>query len=138
MKSKIFNLFANCPNFRKLMLFRKDYKGYGKDAVLLGDIAELAKNEECSPQDRLNQIDKCVASYWKQLLVRKVLDFRTEAGASSSFHFDDKMSLRKLLLGCWEAKSDLSNYLNSVEELEEFIVDELGDKEVERISEEEE
>ena len=120
------------------MLFRKTYKGHGKDAVLLGTIAELAKNDEYTPQDRLNHIDKCVASYWKKVLVRKVLDFRTEAGASSSFHFDDKMSLRKLLLGCWETIADLTNYLNSVQELLEFIEDELGEEEVERISEEEE
>ena len=120
------------------MFYRKSYKGNNKDAVLLGSIADLAKDESSSPQDRLNQINNCVNSYWKKVLVRKVLDFRTEAGAQSSFHFDDKMSLNKLLLGCWETRNELSNYLNSVQELVEFVEDELGEEEVDRILQEEE
>lgn len=120
------------------MFYINTYKGNKRDSVLLGEIAELVKDESCDPQERLNQIDNCVTSYWKKVLVRKVLDFRTEAGAQSSFHFDDKMSLKKLLLGCWETRDELSNYLNSVQELLEFVADTLGEEEVDRILHEEE
>ena len=98
------------------MFYINTYKGNNKDSVLLGEITELVKDESRSPPGRLSQIERCVASYWKKVLVRKVLDFRTEAGAQSSFHFDDKMSLDKLVIGCWETRIELNNYLNSVQE----------------------
>ena len=62
---------------------------------------------------------------------------RSSAGATGSFHFDDKMQLNasSRMLGYF---CEITYYLNVIEELEEFIADSLGQEEVNKMLEEEE
>ena len=116
-------------------IYHTTYKGKNRNSMLLSSITDLAKDPNLTPEQRLDQIDSCVADYWKKTLVRKVLDARSAAGMQGSFHFDDKMKLKMLLEGCWKTSNLITPYLNAMTELEEFITDTLGKEEVERMLE---